>query len=179
MRRQWIVPALMALAVVGGILIVTADETQGVALEEIVTEEGLATQIPVGWVATPQFPFDFVPPGDGKSFDQWTIARACPVDGCAARSLDEWLALAPDLPTFVGIDAVAEGDLFNVEVQQLDDGRIVRATTATAARLVFVAVFADGADDYVACSVRLGVAANQQLADAIVDVCRSTQREAA
>ncbi|MEZ5244709.1 MAG: hypothetical protein R2707_06420 [Acidimicrobiales bacterium] len=174
MRRPWIVPALIALALVGAVLIWTADEADVVALEEITTAEGLATRIPEGWVVSEQFPFDFVPGTDGQAFDQWTVARACPPDGCGERSLDEWMALAPDLPTFTGIAATEGEDTFNVEVESRSDARIMRAQTEAAARLVFVAAFTDGAEDYVACSVRLGLDADQRLADAIIEVCEST-----
>ena len=177
MRRPWIVPALIALALVGAVLIVTADDGEDpVALEEITTAEGLATRIPEGWVVSEQFAFDFGPAGGEQVFDQWTVARACPPDGCGARALDDWLALAVDLPTFTNI-ADAEGeDTFNVEFETLDDAYVLRAQTEAAARLVFVAAFTDGAEDYVACSVRLGLGADQRLADEIVDVCRTTER---
>jgi hypothetical protein len=176
MRRPWIVPALIALAVVGAVLIWTADDADDVALEEITTAEGLATRIPEGWVVSEQFSFDFVPDIDEKVFDQWTVARACPLEGCGTRSIDEWLALAPDLPTFTNVRSVEGSDTFNVEIETLADARVLRAQTEAAARLVFIAVFADGADDYVACAVRLGLDGDQRLADAIVDVCRATER---
>lgn len=175
MRRPWIVLVLIGLALVGAVLIRTADDGDRVALEEVTTAEGLVTQIPEGWVVSDQFPFEFAPPGDEQVFDQWTVARACPPDGCAPRTLDEWLALAPDLPTFTNLEAVEGEDTFNLRVETLDDARILRAQTEAAATLVFVAAFTDGADDYVACSVRLGVGSDARLADAIVDVCRSTR----
>ena len=167
---------LIALALVGAVLIWTADESDDVALEEIITAEGLATRIPQGWVVSDQFPFDFLPDTDEKVFDQWTVARACPPEGCAARSLAEWLALAPDLPTFTNVAETEGVDTFNVEIETLADARVLRAQTEAAARLVFVAAFTDGADDYVACAVRLGLDADQRLADSIIDVCRSTER---
>ena len=174
MRRPWIVPALIALAVLGAVLIWTADESEPVALEEITTGEGLVTKIPEGWIVSAQFPFDFVPVIGEQVFDQWTVARACPVEGCGVRSLEQWLALAPDLPTFTGVEAVEGEDTFNVEIETLADARVMRAQTEAAARLVFVAAFTDGAEEYIACSVRLSLAADQRLADEIVDVCRST-----
>lgn len=174
MRRPWIVPLLIACALVGAVLIVTAEDDTGVALDSITTEEGLRTRVPEGWVASAQFAFDFVPDTEGSVFEQWTVARACPLEGCGERSLDDWLALAPDLPSFTSI-VDSEGDgTFNVEVESLSDARVVRAQTESAGRLVFVAAFTDGAAEYVACSVRLGPGADQRLADAIVDVCRST-----
>ncbi len=175
MRRPWIVPLLIACALVGAVLILTAEDDTGVALESITTEEGLRTRVPEGWVASEQFVFDFVPDTESQVFEQWTVARACPLEGCSERSLDDWLALAPDLPSFASI-VDSEGDgTFNVEIESLADARVVRAQTESAARLVFVAAFTDGAEDYVACSVRLGPGADQRLADAIVDVCRSTE----
>ena len=175
MRRPWIVPALIALALVGAAMIWTADDTDDVALEDTTTAEGLATRIPEGWVVSEQFPFEFLPDTDGKVFDQWTVARACPPEGCGARSIDEWLALAPDLPTFTNVTETEGQDTFNVEIETLADARVLRAQTEAAARLVFVAAFRDGAEHYVACAVRLGLDGDQRLADAIVDVCRSTE----
>lgn len=178
MRRPWIVPALIVLALVGAALILTADDDEEpVALEAITTAEGLATRIPEGWVESEHFAFDFVPATQEQVFDQWTVARACPPDGCAARSLDDWLALAADLPTFTNI-ADAEGEeTFDVEAETLDDAYVLRAQTEAAARLVFVAAFTDGAEEYVACSVRLALGADLRLADEIVDVCRTTAHE--
>lgn len=174
MRRPWIVLVLIGLAIVGAVLIRTADDGDRVALEEVTTAEGLVTRIPEGWVVSDQFPFEFGPAAEGQVFDQWTVARACPPDGCAVRSLDEWLALAPDLPTFTNLAAVEGEDTFNLRIETLDDARVLRAQTEAAAELVFVAAFTDGAEDYVACSVRLGVGSDSRLTDAIVDVCRST-----
>jgi len=164
----------MALAIVGLVLIWTADETEGVELEDITTAEGLDTRIPAGWIVSEQFPFDFAPADDSQVFDQWTVARACPADGCATRSLDEWLALAPDLPLFESVIEAEGDDVFNIDVETVDDARILRAQTEANARLVFVAAFTDRADHYVACSVRLALASDQRLADEIIDVCRST-----
>jgi hypothetical protein len=175
MRRPWIVVILIVFAVVGGFLIFTADETASVPLEDITTAEGLETRIPEGWVVSEQFPFDFSPPGDGQVFDQWTVARACPPDGCEPRTMAEWLALAPDLPTFTSL-AEAESDLFDVELETMGDARVVSAQSEAAARLVFVAAFTDGAEDYVACSVQIGLTSDQRLAEAIVDACRDATR---
>lgn len=176
MRRPWIVPSLIVLALVGATLILTADESEAVALEDITTSEGLVTRIPEGWVVSDQFPFDFLPVAQEQIFDQWTVARGCPLEGCAPRTLDEWLELAPDLPSFTSVVEAEGEDTFNLEVETLGNARVLRAQTEAAARLVFVAAFADGAEDYVACSVRLSLTADQRLADAIVDVCRTTTR---
>lgn len=176
MRRPWIVPALVVLALLGAALIWTADDDEGVALDDITTAEGLVTRIPSGWVESDQFAFDFRPDVDEQVFEQWTVARACPLDGCRVRTLAEWIALAADLPTFTNI-VDAEGiDTFNLDVEQFADARVLRAQTEAGAPLVFVAAFTDGAEDYVACSVRLGLGADQRLTAAIVDVCRSTTR---
>ena len=174
MRRPWIVPALIALALVGAVLIWTADDAESVALEDITTSEGLVTRIPEGWVESGQFPFEFQPEAGAQVFDQWTVARACPPEGCEPRSLEDWLTLAPDLPTFSNIRSLEGSDTFNVEVETFSDARVLSAQTEAAARIVFVAAFTDGAEDYIACSVRLGLTADQRLADAIIDVCRST-----
>lgn len=175
MQRSWIVVALIGLALLGGVLIVTADDDSGPPLDDIVTAEGLNTQIPQGWLESPEFSFDFLPTLDEQVFDKWTVARGCPTDGCAPRSLDEWWALVDELPTFVGL-ASTDG-LFNTETETLDDARVFRAQTETGGRLVFVAAFTDGAEAYVACSLQLGLSADQRLSDAIVDVCRSTSPE--
>lgn len=166
---------LMGCAVIGGFLIVTADEeSSGPALEAAVTEEGLETQVPQGWVAVEGVPFEFIPPGSSKQFDQWTVARGCPVDGCGERSLDEWLALAESLPTFVNMEDADDETIFGIETEQLADARVLRAGTEAGGRLVFVAAFRDGASSYVACSARVSVSGDDRLADAIVDVCRDT-----
>lgn len=175
MRRPWIVLALAVLALVGAVLILTADETAPVALEEITTAEGLVTRIPEGWLESELFAFDFVPARGEEVFDQWTVARACPPDGCGRRSLGEWLALAPDLPTFTAAVEAEGVDTFNVVAETLADAYVLRARTEAAARLVFVAAFADGAEAYVACSVRLGFGSDERLAEEVVDVCRSTE----
>ncbi|MEQ8839705.1 MAG: hypothetical protein RIB98_01880 [Acidimicrobiales bacterium] len=177
MRRPWIVLVLIVCAVVGGVLIITADESEApVDLEAFTTEEGLVTEIPSGWVVSEEFPFDFAPPDEGKSFNQWTVARACPSEGCAERSLDEWLGIASELPMFTAIEDADEDGLIGVEGETGADVRIVRAQTESAGRLVLVAAFTDGAEDFVACGARLGIAADERLLDAIVDVCRSTER---
>ncbi len=178
MRRPWIVVPLIVGALAGAILIMTAqDEQAPLELDEITTAEGLRTEIPSGWVVSEQFPFDFVPAeSDGQAFDQWTVARACPADGCAERSLDEWLSIAPDLPMFTAIEDEGAEDLFGIEVDTRSDMRIVRAQTETAANLVFVAAFADGAPDFVACGARLAVTADARLLDAIIEVCQRTER---
>jgi hypothetical protein len=176
MRRPWIVPVLIIFAVIGAVMIRTAeDEDPPPSLEEIVTAEGLATRIPSGWVVSDVFPFEFVPPGGGQVFDLWSVARACPLDGCSERSLDEWIALADLLPTFESVREADADTLFDLTTEEFDDARVLRARTETSGQLVFVAAFTDGAETYVACSARVSVGSDQGLADAIVDVCRSTE----
>lgn len=165
---------LAVFAVLGAVLILTAAEDDGPPLDDIVTEEGLVTKVPRGWIANADRPFEFGPPSVTDVFDQWTVARACPLDGCRARSLDEWIALADLLPTFDSVRD-AEGDaVFNIEASDFDDARVLRARTEAGGQLVFVAAFADGASSYVACSVRVAIGTDEALTDAIVEVCRAT-----
>lgn len=175
MRRSWILVALMGCAVVGAILIITAeDDPSGPALDAVVTDEGLETRVPQGWTAVDGVPFEFAPPGSTQPFDQWTVARGCPVDGCGERDLAEWLEVAEALPTFANVQEAGDDTIFDIEEEQLDDARVLRARTQTGGRLVFVAAFTDGASSYVACSARISVSGDEQLGDAIVDVCRET-----
>lgn len=176
MRRPWIVLLLIVLALVGAILIVTADEPGGPSLVEVTTAEGIVTSVPTGWVASEEFSFEFSRADeDHGEFDQWTVARACPQEGCGPRSLEEWLALADVLPTFVDLRSQDGSGVFGLEEEYLVDAQVSRAQTETAAKLVFVAAFEDGASSYVACSVRLAVGGDNDLLDAIVDVCRATE----
>ena len=176
MRRPWILFVLIGCALIGAGLILTAeDDDPGPALEDVVTEEGLATRVPDGWVAADGASFEFSPPGTQQQFDQWTIAQGCPDDGCRTRSLGEWLALADGLPTFENLED-ADGDtIFGLTVEELPDARVLRAQTEAGGRLVFVAAFTDGAEAYVACSVRISIAGDEGLADAVLDVCRATE----
>lgn len=175
MQRSWIVIGLAGLALVGGFLILTAtDDGDPPPLETVTTDEGLTTQIPEGWVGETEFPWEFHPPGGAEDFDLWTVARACPPEGCRAATLDEWMVRAPELPSFVDMRSSDGDGLFDVDEERLDDAYVLRAQTASAGRVVFVAAFADGADDYVACSVRLTLQADERLADEIVRVCRET-----
>jgi hypothetical protein len=175
--RRWTVPLLVVAAIVGGVLILTAeDDEEPLPLEETVTAEGLATRIPQGWVAGGDFAFEYVPPTDaGGGFDRWIVARACPVEGCRTRSLDEWRGLARDLPTFVEARAEQDEGLFDIEEGFEGDAFVLRARTLSAAEVVLVAAFLDDTDFYVACSVQASLGADDRLADAVVDVCRSTR----
>ncbi|GJM38586.1 MAG: hypothetical protein DHS20C19_19530 [Acidimicrobiales bacterium] len=175
MRRPWVLVGLIVLALVGGVLILTAgDDDPGPQLETVTTEEGLVTEVPLGWVAEGAFVWEFQPPGGVDGFDGWSVARACPLDGCAAATLAEWTAEAGALPSFVDMRAADGDSLFDVVEEELSDAYVLRATTATAGRIVVVAAFADGAEEYVACSVRLALGADERLADEIVRVCRET-----
>ncbi len=98
-----------------------------------------------------------------------------PTGGLWPRSLEEWLALADVLPTFVDLRSQDGSGVFGLEEEYLVDAQVSRAQTETAAKLVFVAAFEDGASSYVACSVRLAVGGDNDLLDAIVDVCRATE----
>jgi hypothetical protein len=176
MRRPWILPALIGLALVGTFMILTAeDDDPAPELDEIVTEEGLATRIPSGWIAAAEPSFEFAPPSNGQVFDLWSVARGCPVDGCGERSLADWIAVAGLLPTFDNVRNADDGTLFNLEAEEFDDARVIRAQTEASGQLVFVAAFTDGAASYVACTARIAVGSDRGLADAIVDVCRETE----
>lgn len=172
--RRLVLVVLLALGVTGFVLVMTAPG-DGPPLESVVTEEGLVTEIPEGWERSEQFAFQFHPPaGLAEVFDRWTVARACGPEGCAARSLDEWLDVAVGLPTFVqalapdsGLDVVS--DTFD------DDHRVMITTTDAGTAIVFVAAFTDGADFYVECGLSLGVGGDERLIDAVVDVCRATE----
>lgn len=176
MSSRLVLVVLLALGIVGFVLVVTADG-DGPVLVETITAEGLVTEVPEGWQVDPNLRFDYRPPleVDPSRFDRWTVARVCGPGGCQVRSLSEWMALADDLPTFV---AAFEPDapLEIIEEQRGDGFRAFTARTSAGALLVRVAAFTDGADHYVECGVDLGLAADQRLADRIVDVCRATER---
>ncbi|MEZ5168310.1 MAG: hypothetical protein R2695_18220 [Acidimicrobiales bacterium] len=175
MRRPWIVPVLIVLAVVGAVLVVTADADEAAPpLEAIVTDEGLGTRIPQGWVVSTESAFEFTPPGGDRGFDQWMVARGCPPDGCRARSLAEWMALAGNLPTFTNVRDAEGTDTFNLTERGYADAVELRAQTESGGTLVFAAHFRDGAASYVACSARLDLGSDQRLADELVSVCRTT-----
>ena len=173
--RRLVLSVLLMLGVIGGVLVLTATD-DGPALTEVVTEERLVTEIPEGWVQSEQFAFEWQPPLEGiaQVFDTWRVARACGPDGCAPRSLEEWLAVGRDLPTFVqalepdsGLDIVR--DEFGA------DHRVLEAGTVADTTFVFVAAFTDGADFYVECGLALGLTGDERLIDEIVEVCRATE----
>ncbi|MEM7143167.1 MAG: hypothetical protein AAF548_19250 [Actinomycetota bacterium] len=179
--RQWIVLAALAvLAVVGAVLIVTATEDEAPPeLESVTTAEGIVTQVPVGWTASGDFPWEYFPPDGADGFDQWTVTTTgCSEDDCLARTADQWLELAPSFPTFVDVRANEGTEIFNLSEEVLVDAYVMRATTQAAGDLVFVAAFAEGVDEeFVACSARLGFGSDRRLGDEIVDVCRETARD--
>ena len=142
-----VVFGLILLAVVGGVLIITAsDDEPGPELEPVVTAEGLMTEVPAGWVAEGEFSWDYHPVGGSDGFDVWSVAAACPVDGCGSATLAEWMAIADGLPTFVDMRGAVGDTLFNLSEERLPDAYVARAWTSTAGRLIFVAAFDDGAD---------------------------------
>ena len=173
--RRLVLAVLLLLGIVGALLVITATE-DGPALSMVVTEEGLVTEIPAGWVQSEQFAFEWRPIAGGVAevFDKWTIARACGPAGCELRSLESWLAIGRDLPTFVQATAPDSG-LVIVRDEFGSDHRVVEGRTAAETTIVFVASFTDGADFYVECGVSVGFGGDERLIDAIVDVCRATE----
>ena len=169
---------LSVLAVLGviGLLLVFGERTDRPPLDDVVSAEGLVTEIPQGWVESEQFAFEWQPvPGDSVAevFDKWTVARACGPDGCEPRSLDDWLDLGVRLPTFVQAVAPDSG-LSIVRDEFGDDHRVLEGTTAAGTTIVFVAAFDDGRDFYVECGLSLSAAGDERLIDEIVEVCRAT-----
>ncbi|MFT7609343.1 MAG: hypothetical protein ACI9MX_002420 [Candidatus Aldehydirespiratoraceae bacterium] len=175
MRSRWITPLLIVLAAVGLFLVFTSDDGDAPpALDAITTAEGLDTQIPAGWVQRGDFEFEFAPAGDEQVFDQWTVARGCPLDGCAALSLEEWLDMAESLPTFVSVRAAEADSIFNVALRWFDDALVMTGQTTAAGDLVFAAHFGEGATSYVACSARLSLPSDERLVESLIEVCRAT-----
>jgi len=176
MSSRLVLVVLLALGIVGFVLVVTAGDDQPVLVDTL-TSEGLATRVPEGWEAVENLPFEYRPPAaaDPSGFQRWMVARSCGPQGCTVRSLAQWMAVAPELPTFT--TALAPDSGLEVIANDLgDDYWAVTARTDADATLVFVAVFTDGADDYVECGVSIGVTGDQRLAERIVEVCRSTER---
>ncbi len=172
-RRRLPLLVLLILGIVGFVLVMTGGE-DGPGMESITTEEGLRTEVPAGWTRTEQFAFQFAPPGDEMvTFDRWTVARACGPNGCAVRSLSEWLKEAMGLPSFVNA-LEPDSDLEIIEDRTDTRSRVLVARSRAGATLVLVAAFTDGADFYIECGVSLGLDGDQRLADQIVDTCLST-----
>lgn len=175
LSSRLLVPAVLAVAALVGLWLVVTASDDGPPLADVVTSEGLETQVPEGWLASEQFGFRFVPPGSvHNDFESWTVARACGPDGCEPRSLGDWLAVAAGLPTFVQAHAPDGG--FEVQADDLGErSRVLSALTASGADAVFVAAFTDGADFYVECGVILAAGGDRRLLEAVVDVCLATR----
>ena len=167
---------LLALGVIGVLLVFGSTGGDRAPLESIVSEEGLVTEIPEGWVQSEQFAFEWQPvAGDSVAevFDKWTVARACGPEGCEIRSLDDWLDIGVSLPTFVQATAPDSG-LEIVRDEFGDDHRVLEGRTAAGTTIVFVAAFDDDRPFYVECGLSVGVNGDERLIDEIVDVCRAT-----
>jgi hypothetical protein len=165
----------MALAVLGLLLVFTFDDVEAPpALDAVTTAEGLDTQIPAGWVQRGDFEFEFAPAGNEQVFDQWIVARGCPVDGCAPLSLEEWLDRAESLPTFESVRAAEDDSIFNVALRWYDDALVMTGQTNAAGDLVFAAHFGEGATSFVACSARLSLPSDERLVESLIEVCRGT-----
>ncbi|MEM9467461.1 MAG: hypothetical protein AAGA90_18955 [Actinomycetota bacterium] len=173
--RRLVLAVLLMLGIIGGVLVLTASE-DGPPLTEVVTEDRLVTEIPEGWVQSEQFAFEWQPEPEGVAqvFDTWRVARACGPDGCAARTLDEWLAVGQDLPTFVQA-LEPESGLEIVRDEFGSDYRVLEAGTVADSTFVFVAAFTDGADFYVECGAAIGITGDERLIDELVEVCRATE----
>ncbi len=173
--RRLILAVLLMLGIIGGVLVLTATE-DGPPLTEVVTEERLLTEVPEGWVQSEQFAFEWQPVlgGVAEVFDSWRVARACGPFGCETRTLEEWLAVGQELPTFVqAVEPDAGLDIVRNEFGA--DYRVLEGVTLAESTIVFVAAFTDGADFYVECGVAVGVNGDDRWIDEIVDVCRATR----
>ncbi len=173
-RRRLPLFLLLVLVVVGLRLVVTGD-ADGVELERVTTADGVVVDVPGGWVVSSDFSFQYVPPTvDGNGLDFWSVAWACPPEECGARSLAEWLDLAPDLPTFTSAREDADIALFDLDETSDDNWWVLAARTNNGLRIVNVAVFHDGADHYLACNLSV-LGDPGGLDDAIIEACRSAE----
>lgn len=175
-QRRLFLGILLALSIIGFLLVFGETGADRPPLESVVSEEGLVTEIPEGWVQSEQFAFEWQPSaGDSVAeiFDKWTVARACGPEGCAERSLDDWLDIALTLPTFVQAGAPDSG-LQIARDEFGDDYRVLEGEAAAGTTIVYVAAFDDGRSFYVECGLSVGVNGDQRLVDEIVDVCRAT-----
>lgn len=172
MTRRVVPPVLFALFVVGWILVFTGGDGAP-RLEAFTTAEGLETEIPRGWVVTDR-PFEFVPAGSGAgTIDRWIVARACGDTGCSPAPAAVWAETIRQSPTFVQARADA-GTLLRDFEETVEDGvRVVRAVTGSGAAQVFAAAAIDGGSFYVECGATI-FDEDRGLADALVDVCRTT-----
>jgi len=176
MSSRFTLAVLLVLGIIGFVLVATAGD-EGPMLVETVTAERLTTWVPEGWEVNPNLRFEYRPPGevDPSGFERWTVARACGPQGCESRSLAEWMALAPELPSFVGVLEPDSG-LEIIDDRRGDDYRAITTRTSAGTTLVVVAVFDDGADDYIECGVAVGRNGDQRLAEQVIEICRETQR---
>jgi hypothetical protein len=163
---------LAVLAVVGVVLIIT-DSEAGPDLERVTTADGLVVDVPAGWVVSEEFDFQYVPSAaEGRALDVWSVAWACPPENCDARTGEEWLDLAPDLPTFTAARDDAEVALLDLEETNDERSWVLTARTDNDLRIVNVAVFHDGAERYVACNLVV-LGDPDGLEGAIIDACRA------
>ncbi len=172
MTRRHVPLVLLVLFIVGWVLVITGGE-DGPDLEPVVTDEGLDTDIPAGWVVTER-PFEFAPGDAGPgTVDRWVVARACGASGCAPASLAEWEEIIEQSPTFAQARLDAGTLLLDFEESVEDGVRVIRAVTEAGADQVFAAAAADGSPFYVECGATI-LDEDRDLADAVVDVCRET-----
>ena len=172
--RRLALALLAVMAAVGIVLVVTGGET-GPDLERVTTADGLIVDVPAGWVVSEEFDFQYVPPAaEGRAIDLWSVAWACPPESCDPRTVEEWLDLAPDLPTFTAARDDSEVALLDIAETNDERSWVLTARSDNDLRIVNVAVFHEGAERYVACNlVVLGEAAG--LEAAIVDACRAAE----
>lgn len=172
--RRLALAFLAALAVVGIVLVVTGGEN-GPDLERVTTADGLVVDVPAGWVVSEEFDFQYVPPAtDGRAIDLWSVAWACPPERCDPRTVEEWLELAPDLPTFTAARDDSEVALLDIEESNDERSWVLTARSENDLRIVNVAVFHEGAERYVACNLVV-LGDPDGLEDAIVDSCRAAE----
>ncbi len=165
---------LAVLALVGIVLVVNGGEA-GSDLERVTTADGLVVDVPAGWVVSDEFDFQYVPPAaEGRTLDLWSVAWACPPEDCDPRTAEEWIDLAPDLPTFAA--ARDDSEVALVDIEETNDERswVLTARSDNDLRIVNVAVFHEGAERYVACNLVV-LGDSDGLEGAIIDACRTAE----
>jgi len=171
MRRRLALLALLILGIIGFVLVITADESA--VLEATKTAEGVWVEVPIDWQAEPDRPFEYRPPvSAGRLTDRWIVAWTCGGDGCEPRSLQQWRAMATDLPTFVGIRDAEGSLLFDVTESGDESSYVLASLTQAGETQVAVAVFFDGSDHYLECGVSVFDDVDD-LATKIVEACRA------
>lgn len=175
MKRLVPLVVLCALAIVGVVLVVTADEQSGPPLETVTTVDGVVVDVPAGWGPSKEVPFRYEPPGaDLSNVDSWTVAWACGPDGCASRSLEEWRAVGDRLETLTRARADVGSVLSDLTETDEGNAHVMRARADGGQVIVSVAVFRDGADHYLECNLSVqGDPAG--LDQAIVSACKSAR----